>query len=141
MEENAGIIRLLLDAIYPNSNLPTFIPFGTLFTLTVAAEKYQMPLLLEQIRSERITLDKSLYSALEIYKIACRLGWKEETESASLRAVEMDLYSLDNQSLLQSMHVDDVVSILFLDHQKKNGSMPTPVPTMATVTACSANTK
>lgn len=102
--------------IYPNAttDFPEGLSFALLFDVALAADKYHIPRILTTIRRYIVNVNDTIYTPLELYKLACRFGWMREANVLSSSTLMTYLMSDESMRVLHTIETRHVLKLFRL---------------------------
>ena len=115
VQEQSDAIRILLDMIYPCHVFPEDVPdFRVLRDLAIAAERYRIPLVIDNAKAFILKANP-----VESFALSCRLGWDNEIVRASTGTLEHDIFSPECEEMLKDVNGIYLSKLYCLHQQRK----------------------
>ena len=126
LNESSHDFSELLDFVYPKVveddsgyHLPGLTNHKTLWDITCAADKYDMPHVLATIRSIVMNTESLKSEPLELYAVASRGKWAEIARLASTETLDTRIGGANNIDTLRRIEKEDLCKLLQLHASRK----------------------
>lgn len=117
MDESADTLAVLLSVAH-GQDVPSLNSISEVETVIHAAEKYDMPGVLNYVRQGLLRFVRQ--EPVRVYALACRWGWIEEAKTASSHTLGLDLLSSDIRPTLNVMDSEDLARLLYLHRRRRD---------------------
>ncbi|KAH8111708.1 hypothetical protein DFH11DRAFT_1707252, partial [Phellopilus nigrolimitatus] len=119
LSEESSVIAFLLNTIYPAETLPIPTKFPFVWSVADAADKYDMPRVLDVLRIKVACSDYFLGRPLKLYGLACRYKWDEVIALATKRTLKFNISNPAYMADLEGLSARDLCALLSLRWKRK----------------------